>query len=190
MVNEHRNGSRYGVAAPADINLVTLSGVAFVNAAPEPALEVARTIGGAFPGGTPCLFVVDCQRLSDGQMAFALGWYLSDGSRGRVSGSLVLLREVQALSPSNQLLLAQLIAGRRRGDAAVRVVASSSIDLYQRVLDDTFDAGLYYLLNMVTLTPRRGALTRPRASDRQSDMEGDPTGSSRHYTSNRGSQGS
>jgi len=190
MVSEHRNGDGHDKAAPVDVNLVTLSGVAFVNAAPEPALDIARTIADAFPGGTACLFVVDCQRLSERQMAFALGFYLGEESRGRVAASLVLFLEVQALSRSNQQRLAQLIASRRRGDSAVRVVAASSIDLYQRVRDDMFDAGLYYLMNIVTLTPSRSATHRAGRSDRHPEMEEDPTGSVRRYTNNRGSQGS
>jgi hypothetical protein len=177
MVKEPRNQHSIGGAPLADVRLVTLSGVALVNAAPESALDVARSIGAEFPGGCPCLFVIDCGKMTDGQVAFAMGWYLAENSRGRVSGSLVLLRELQCLSRPNQQLLAQLIVGRRRGDDAVRVVASSSVDLYQQVCDDQFDASLYYLVNVVTLAPtvRRRATNRPPVT--QPDSEGDSTGS-------------
>ncbi len=177
MVNEPRNENRWASLVPTDVGLVTLSGVALVNAEPEPALDVARRISHEFPGGCPCLFVVDCDRMTHGQMAFAMGWYLADSSRGRVSGSLVVFREVQFLSPSNQTLLAQLLAGRRRGDDAVRIVATSSTDLYKRLCDQEFDSSLFYLLNVVTLTQRRTVrMHAPRHSATRPDTEGDSTG--------------
>jgi DNA-binding NtrC family response regulator len=65
--------------------------------------------------------------------------------------SLVLFREVHALTRWNQAQLGELLAARRRGPDPVRVAASSSIDLYEMVCDEQFDDTLYYLLNVVTL---------------------------------------
>jgi len=53
--------------------------------------------------------------------------------------SVVLFREVQALSRWNQTQLAELLAARRRGPDAVRVAASTSIDLFELVCDEQFD---------------------------------------------------
>jgi hypothetical protein len=177
MTNGLREENRFSATTHDDLGLVTLSGIALVNAPAEPALAVAKLIGDEFPGGCPCLVVVDCDRLTDSQMAFALNWYLADSSRGRVAGSLLLLREVQGLSQSSQTLLTHFIASRRRGADAVRIVASSSINLYKRVCDEEFDTRLFYLLNVVTLTPRRAVRTHIRPAAPRPETEGDSTAS-------------
>jgi sigma-54-interacting transcriptional regulator len=176
MANGLQEENRFGVSRQDDLGLVTLSGTALVNAPAEAALAIARLIGDELRGGCPGLFVVDCDRMTDSQMAFALNWYLADSSRGRVAGSLLLLREVQCLSWSNQTLLTHFVASRRRGADAVRIVASSSMNLYKRVCDQEFDASLFYLLNVVTLTPRRAARTHIRPAARRAETEGDSTG--------------
>ena len=153
MVSELRNGKAPEGDLLVDVKLVGLSGVALVNAAPEPALDVARMITAECAGGCTSLFVVDCNQMTEWQTAYAMGWYLYDSSRGRMPNSLVLFREVQCLSRWNQTQLAELLANRRRGADSVRVAASSSIDLYEMVCEELFDASLYYLLNVVMLTP-------------------------------------
>lgn len=175
MMNHAGHRERTDRPAVMDIGLVAMSGVALVNAAPDPALDIARSIGAEFPGGCPCLFVVDCERMSEAQLAFAMGWYLADDSRGRVPGSLVLFREVQFLSTANQTRFAQLLASRSRGDDAVRVVASTSVDLYLRVCEQRFDSTLFYLLNVVTVTPRRHHRAHARTASVRPDTEGDST---------------
>jgi Sigma-54 interaction domain len=151
MIGEHGEGNAQDKDWPADVKLVELSGVALVQGAPEPALDVARIIAAECGGDCSSLFVVDCDRLSEWQMAFAMGWYLSDASRGRMPNSLVLFREVHVLTQWNQTQLAELLSIRRRGRDSVRVAASSSVDLFELVCDEQFDDTLYYLLNVVTL---------------------------------------
>jgi len=166
MVGEVGEGKAQGKEWPADVKLVELSGVALVQGAPEPALDVARIIAAECGGDCSSLFVVDCDRLSEWQMAYAMGWYLSDTSRGRMPKSVVLFREVQALSRWNQTQLAELLATRRRGPDAVRVAASTSIDLFELVCDEQFDDTLYYLLNVVLLkAPTNGSGTADHPSD-------------------------
>ena len=177
MGNGLREENRFDVSTQDDLGLVTLSGIALVNAPADSALAVARLIGDEVLGGCRGLFVVDCDRLTGSQMAFALNWYLADSSRGRVAGSLLLLREVQSLSESNQTLLAHFVASRKRGVDGVRIVASSSTNLYKRVRDQQFDASLFYLLNVVTVTPRRGVRTHIRPAAPRPETEGDSTGS-------------
>jgi Sigma-54 interaction domain len=151
MVGEVGDGKAQGKDWEEDVKLVGLSGVALVQGAPEPALDVARIIAAECGGDCSSLFAVDCDRLAEWQASFTMGWYLSNTSRGRLPNSLVLFREVQTLSRWNQTQLAELLVTRRRGPDAVRVAASASVDLYELVCDEQFDDTLYYLLNVVTL---------------------------------------
>lgn len=166
MVGEVGEGKTQGKDWPADVELVGVSGVALVQGAPEPALDVARVIAAACCGDSSSVFVVDCDQLSEWRAAFAIGWYLSDTSRGRMPNSLILFREVQTLSRWNQAQLAELLVTRRRGPDAVRVAASASVNLYERVCDERFDDTLYYLLNVVTLkASTKGSGTADQPSD-------------------------
>jgi hypothetical protein len=151
MFGEAGEGKAQGKDWPVDVKLVKLSGVALVQGAPEPALDVGRIIAAECGCDSSSLFVVDCDRLSEWQAAFTMGWYLSDTSRGRMPKSLVLFREVHTLTRWNQTQLAELLVTRGRGPDAVRVAASASVDLYELVCDDQFYDTLYYLLNVVTL---------------------------------------
>jgi hypothetical protein len=62
-------------------------------------------------------------------------------------GSILLLREVHALTPTGQAVLRRLISAR--GLETPRVFASSSISLFQCVNEGRFDAELFYCLNAV-----------------------------------------
>jgi len=166
MFGEPGEGKAQGKDWPMDVKLAGLSGVALVQGAPEPALDVARIIAAECGSDCSSLFVVNCDRLSEWQSAFTMGWYLSDTSRGRMPNSLVLFREVHTLTRWNQMQLAELLAIRRRGPDAVRVAASASVDLYQLVCEEQFYDTLYYLLNVVTLkAPSKASGARDQPTD-------------------------
>ena len=60
---------------------------------------------------------------------------------------ILLLREVHDLTPRQQGLLLELL--EERHGAPPRIIASSSVSLYDRVKEGTFDARLFYRLNTV-----------------------------------------
>lgn len=94
--------------------------------------------------------VVDCRQYG------ALGRVMSHTPRERAQpaahrSSILLLQEVQALSLSEQAQFEQRLAELRvsRREDAIRIVASSSAPLFERVLDGSFDERLYYRLNVI-----------------------------------------
>ena len=69
-----------------------------------------------------------------------------DAARARI----LLLEEVHALSPVDQAVLArQLEAQQARSAAPVRILASSSVPLFERVVDQLFNERLFYRLNVI-----------------------------------------
>jgi DNA-binding NtrC family response regulator len=62
---------------------------------------------------------------------------------------ILYLREVQVLTPENQLLLSDLIASPCSGRSGPRLIASSSLSLYESVRAGVFDETLFYKLNAV-----------------------------------------
>jgi hypothetical protein len=60
---------------------------------------------------------------------------------------ILFLREVHALTPENQALLSELIA--QRTSRRPRLIASSSLSLYEWVQQGLFDEVLFYKLNAV-----------------------------------------
>jgi hypothetical protein len=61
--------------------------------------------------------------------------------------SIVMLREVHALTQTGQSALRRLMTGKSL--EAPQVFASSSVSLYQRVKEGLFDPELFYCLNVV-----------------------------------------
>ena len=93
--------------------------------------------------------VVDCRQ------AGALGAFrgltrreasLADARRAPI----LLLQEVHALNPMDQALLEKEIEEvRMRPNHTVRILASSSAQLFDRVVDQLFSERLYYRLNVI-----------------------------------------
>lgn len=63
---------------------------------------------------------------------------------------ILLLQEVHALSPDDQLRLTRELdqVGRATGGGK-RILASSSVPLFDRVVDQLFDENLFYRLNVI-----------------------------------------
>ena len=74
--------------------------------------------------------------------------------------SILLLREVHALTEAGQSMLQRLMKDRPLD--APRVVASTSVSLFQRVKDGLFDPELFYHLNTIHIV----------TSEPQSDWRG------------------
>jgi hypothetical protein len=82
----------------------------------------------------------------------------SDTFAERLAGGLatdhevvVWLKEVHRLSAAEQALVSALLADaqHRDDDASTRIIASSSVDLFERVEAGAFDAALFYRLNAI-----------------------------------------
>jgi hypothetical protein len=130
---------------PGDILLAARSTCAvLITAPPDEALEIARAI--AIEEGS-----ADRLLVHDSATAAA-----SDLPESHPGPLILLLREVHDLTPGRQRLLMDLLEERQ--GASPRIIASSSVSLYDRVKEGTFDAGLYYRLNavhIVATTTRR-----------------------------------
>ena len=62
---------------------------------------------------------------------------------------VVLLREIHSLTPAQQMWLTQVLEAGDTGCS--RIIASSSVSLFNRVQEGLFDARLFYRLNVVHL---------------------------------------
>ena len=64
---------------------------------------------------------------------------------------ILLLQEVHALSPDDQLRLTRELdhVGRTTCGGGRRILASSSVPLFDRVIDQLFDENLFYRLNVI-----------------------------------------
>ena len=110
-----------------------------ITAPPDRAVAVARAIGAGArrTGGEAAVEVCDtafCDAVS--QLPADTGT------------AILLLREVHAMSRSDQLALRRVLV-ERASHYQTRIFASSSVSLYDRVREGTFDDGLFYYLNTI-----------------------------------------
>jgi DNA-binding NtrC family response regulator len=70
----------------------------------------------------------------------------------------VLLQEIHALPSTDQAALAQQLELQVvRNPSAVRIISSSSVSLFDQVVNRAFDERLYYRLNIIHLVAPQGA---------------------------------
>jgi len=93
--------------------------------------------------------VVDCRQA--GALGALQGVTRREASHADTErASILLLQEVHALNPTDQALLEKEIEEiRMRPNRAVRILASSSAPLFDRVVDQLFSERLYYRLNVI-----------------------------------------
>jgi DNA-binding NtrC family response regulator len=131
-----------GCAAKMDVPVLITGG-------PEEGREIACAIDrySSRPKGT--VEVVDCREHG------AVGRLLAFTPRGPQQAhadraAIVLLQEVQALSPKEQAQFEVRLAEMRISPSPpVRFIASSSTPLFDRVREGAFDERLYYRLNVI-----------------------------------------
>jgi DNA-binding NtrC family response regulator len=117
---------------------------------PEDGREIACAIDRRSASPSGAVEVVDCRKggALTRVMSYAPGdWRPPQGRRA----AILLLQEVNALSlPEQAEVDSQLAELRtsRRGEH-VRIMASSSTPLFDRVLEGSFDERLYYRLNVI-----------------------------------------
>ncbi len=132
-----------GCAARTDVPVL-------ITGDPEEGREIACAIDRRSPSPRGTVEVVDCRQRG------ALGRVLPFPPVGlphAPRASILLLQEVQALTLHEQSQvdsrLAELRTGRR--NERLRIIASSSTPLFDRVLEGSFDERLYYRLAVIHL---------------------------------------
>jgi hypothetical protein len=117
-----------------------------ITAPPEFALLVATEIAMARDErGADGVMVVDAT--DDGH----LRWTLGRAASPEISGlRAVVIHDVHGLNAAQQSALMALVNGLGRpGTGRCRLISTTSVSLFDRVLDDSFDPGLFYSLNKI-----------------------------------------
>jgi hypothetical protein len=115
-----------------------------ISGSPTSALRLTEAIAGRLSRTDHSIRILACDDADGGD----LGAVLSPTEPPRAPrASILLLREVHALTQSGQFALRRLMT--KRAPEAPRVFASSSVSLYERVKDGLFDPELFYYLNAV-----------------------------------------
>jgi hypothetical protein len=132
-----------------DLQLVAVTDLpVLISGSPAASREIACELDRQVGTHRGTVQVVDCRqegalraltRLTDGGMD-------TQPPRSRI----LLLQEVHALQPGDQILLEREIERMRLGPRpVVRILASSSVQLFDRVVDHLFSERLYYRLNVI-----------------------------------------
>lgn len=133
------------IAAAADVPVL-------ISGEPAPSLELACELCRHGGSGGPAIVLIDCRRRTS--MAH-ISRVIAESTVGVAAGPAraLLLLEVHALGPDAQALLEERLetALLHRRNTGFRVIASSSIPLYDQVAAGRFRERLYYLLNMIRL---------------------------------------
>jgi hypothetical protein len=116
-----------------------------ISASPTCALRLTEAIAGRLSRTDHSIRIMACDAAHGGD---DLGAVFSSSEPARAPrASILLLREVHALTEAGQAVLRGLMT--KRSPEAPRVFASSSVSLYQRMQDGLFDPELFYYLNAV-----------------------------------------
>ncbi len=120
-----------------------------ISAGPAESQEIASQLSRRSRSPWPVLKVVDCRQ------ADAAGALQALGQRTRSDPpEVLLLQEVYALSRADQVILERGLEEtllHAEPSSPVRVLASSSVPLFDRVVRLAFRRRLYYMLNMIHL---------------------------------------
>ncbi len=147
---EHLNG-RVGASLADDIGCAARSDVpVLITGRPEQGHEIACAIDRRSRTPRGSVDVIDCRSLGAlGRVMSHASWY--GAANGATRGSILLLQEVHALDLNEQAQfehrLAELRVSQRR--SGLRIIATSSAPLFDRVLDGSFDERLYHRLNVI-----------------------------------------
>jgi hypothetical protein len=121
-----------------------------ISASPNSALRLTEAVAGRLSRTDHSIRILSCDVAECGD---DLGAAFAPHEAARAPRvSIVLLREVHALTRTGQAVLRRLMA--RRPPDAPRVFASSSVSLYQRMKDGLFDPDLFYCLNAIHIVSR------------------------------------
>ena len=149
-LNDWLRTSDVAKAFEADIRLAAVSlAPVLITAPPEDALCIVRAIAARERRGHR-REILTCEAAAGDDVVKAIA-----DNRLRIAtdhGTAILWVEgVDALKPRDQFALMKLLAypSTGRGGDVPRIVASSSIDLHDCILQGRFDARLFYRLNVI-----------------------------------------
>ena len=132
-----------GCAARSDVPVL-------ITGRPEDCREIACAIYRHGRTSNGSVEVIDCRHLGAlGKVMNHESWhFLANGTTHR---SILLLQEVHALNLSEQAEFERRLVELRlsRRNTGLRIMASCSTSLFDRVLDGSFDERLYYRLNVI-----------------------------------------
>ena len=143
MFPPHRLEEEIGCAARSNVPVL-------ITGDPDEGREIACAIDRMSRKPIGSVQVVDCRQSGafDRVMSFAP----EDRTPSHADqASILLLQEVHALSPDEQALVDLRLAQMRatRPSDGVRIIASSSAPLFERVQEGSFDERLFYRLNVI-----------------------------------------
>jgi DNA-binding NtrC family response regulator len=133
-----------------DIRCAARSGVpVLITGHPDAGREIACAIDRRSAAPRGAVEVVDCRKR--GAVTHAMAYAPRERAPDARSGSILLLQEIHALSPNEQEQIDCRLAELRSSEpeSAVRIIASSSAPLFDRVLEGSFDERLYYRLAVI-----------------------------------------
>jgi transcriptional regulator of acetoin/glycerol metabolism len=145
-VKAGQSGSPAALAPEEDISLAALVDVPVLITGPAAACrELACELDRRSASPVGAVEVIDCQAEN------ALGALEPEQESPEPDeAKILLLQEVHALSPGDQLRLTrQLEHLSQTACSGRRILASSSISLFDRVVDQLFNEDLYYRLNVI-----------------------------------------
>jgi sigma-54-interacting transcriptional regulator len=146
LVKATQSGSQGALASEEDISLAALVDVPVLITGPAAACrELACELDRRSTTPVGAVEVIDC-RSENALRALAPQEQEAPPSDAKI----LLLQEVHALSPDDQLRLTRELdhVGRATWGGR-RILASSSVPLFDRVIDQLFDENLYYRLNVI-----------------------------------------
>ena len=146
LVKATQSGSPGTLAPEEDISLAALVDVPVLITGPAAACrELACELDRRSTSPVGAVEVIDC-RTENALKALEPKEERPVASEARI----LLLQEVHALSPDDQLRLTrELDQVGRATCGGRRILASSSVPLFERVVDQLFDENLYYRLNVI-----------------------------------------
>ena len=120
-----------------------------ISAASDRAMPLAIAIAASAGANRPDDVLVVESTTARMQISSLMG----DGAVGQ-GHRVVLLRNIEAFDRSQQSAVVELLEQTRRpGAAPRRVIATTSVALFERVADGSFDSKLFYKLNAIHLRP-------------------------------------
>jgi DNA-binding NtrC family response regulator len=147
LVKSTRSDPPRVLAPEEDISLAALLDVPVLITGPEAdCRELACELDRRSTSPVGAVEVIDCRTEN------ALKALESEEEKAvQNDAKILLLQEVHALSPDDQLRLTRELdhVGRTTCGGGRRILASSSVPLFDRVIDQLFDENLFYRLNVI-----------------------------------------
>ena len=147
LVKSTRSNAPRVLAPEEDISLAALLDVPVLITGPEAdCRELACELDRRSTSPVGAVEVIDC-RTENALKALEP----EEEPAVRRDAKILLLQEVHALSPDDQLRLTRELdhVGRTTCGGGRRILASSSVPLFDRVIDQLFDENLFYRLNVI-----------------------------------------